>query len=202
MGVRKSKHFVLRYFDPCSDNYWHLWIPNWFVQLQPMSYDNCWTAYSILGRGHCHIPCKNHRFPQSQYSRVLDRNCIAGRDRYAVLHWTTVTYLINTCTGLFTVTSIGLAPSRILDTYSQSSITTSPKPWHHPIGIFKIWIYKQRTRTLRKKAGLPTLFDEDDLPDPFYDPNYVHVLTEAEQKDLHRRELHRHLSGSGQSHSF
>jgi hypothetical protein len=37
-------------------------------------------------------------------------------------------------------------------------------------------------------AGLPQLFDEDDLPDPFYDPNYVHVLTEVEQKDLHRRE--------------
>lgn len=41
---------------------------------------------------------------------------------------------------------------------------------------------------LRKKAGLPQLFDVDDLPDPIYDPNYVHVLTEAEQTDLHRRE--------------
>jgi hypothetical protein len=40
---------------------------------------------------------------------------------------------------------------------------------------------------LREKAGLPQLFDEDDLPDPEYDPNYVHVLTDEEQKDLHRR---------------
>ena len=48
--------------------------------------------------------------------------------------------------------------------------------------------------------------DEDDLPDPVYDPNYVglplcfrfaanhgstqvHVLTETEQRDLHYREL-------------
>jgi hypothetical protein len=26
---------------------------------------------------------------------------------------------------------------------------------------------------LRSKAGLPALIDEDDLPDPAYDPNYV-----------------------------
>jgi hypothetical protein len=57
-----------------------------------------------------------------------------------------------------------------------------------PSGIFKIWLYKRRTQHLREKAGLPQLFDEDDLPDPFYDPNYVHVLTDIEQKDLHRRE--------------
>jgi hypothetical protein len=40
---------------------------------------------------------------------------------------------------------------------------------------------------LRAKAGLPELFDVDDLPDPAYDPNYVHVLTEEEQSYLHRR---------------
>lgn len=40
---------------------------------------------------------------------------------------------------------------------------------------------------LRAKAGLPKLFDEDDLPDPAYDPNYVHVLNDKEQKFLHRR---------------
>lgn len=55
------------------------------------------------------------------------------------------------------------------------------------IGIWKIWRYRQKTIKLRKKAGLPQLFDMDDLPDPYYDPNYVHVLTEAEQEDLHRR---------------
>ncbi|KAF8165252.1 hypothetical protein B0H34DRAFT_688456 [Crassisporium funariophilum] len=75
-------------------------------------------------------------------------------------------------TGLFTVTSIGLIPSRVLDTYR----------------IWKIWRYKQLTIKLRAKAGLPQLFDVDDLPDPIYDPNYVHVLTEAEQEDLHRQQ--------------
>lgn len=42
---------------------------------------------------------------------------------------------------------------------------------------------------LRAKAGLPALYDEDDLPDPMYDPNHVHVLTEMQQRDLHYREL-------------
>ncbi|KAJ7180203.1 hypothetical protein C8R43DRAFT_392654 [Mycena crocata] len=75
--------------------------------------------------------------------------------------------------GLFTVTGIGLIPSRVLDTYR----------------IYLIWHYKRRTRMLRAKAGLPELFDEDDLPDPTYDPNYVHVLTDKEQKDLHRQQV-------------
>ncbi|KAF8913998.1 hypothetical protein CPB84DRAFT_1840763 [Gymnopilus junonius] len=74
--------------------------------------------------------------------------------------------------GLFTITSIGLIPSRVLDTYR----------------VWKIWRYKRRTMKLREKACLPQLFDVDDLPDPMYDPNYVHVLTEAEQKDLHRQQ--------------
>ncbi|KAF5387704.1 hypothetical protein D9615_000499 [Tricholomella constricta] len=60
--------------------------------------------------------------------------------------------------GLFTVTGIGLIPYRVWDTYR----------------IFWIWHYKRKTRKLRTKAGLPQLFDEDDLPDPKYDPNYVH----------------------------
>lgn len=51
-----------------------------------------------------------------------------------------------------------------------------------------IWWYRRKTRILRAKAGLPKLFDEDDLPDPKYDPNYVHVLTEKEQQELHYRE--------------
>ncbi|KAJ6628727.1 hypothetical protein B0H10DRAFT_1989020 [Mycena sp. CBHHK59/15] len=75
--------------------------------------------------------------------------------------------------GLFTVTGIGLIPSRVLDTYR----------------IYWIWHYKRRTRMLRAKAGLPELFDVDDLPDPAYDPNYVHVLTDKEQKDLHRQQV-------------
>lgn len=54
-------------------------------------------------------------------------------------------------------------------------------------GIYKIWGYKRKTKKLRAKAGLPQLFDIDDLPDPIYDPNYVHVLTDEEQEDLHRR---------------
>lgn len=74
--------------------------------------------------------------------------------------------------GLFTVTGIGLIPSRVLDTYR----------------IYWIWHYKHKTKVLRKKAGLPQLFDVDDLPDPDYDPNYVHVLTEKEETYLHRQQ--------------
>jgi hypothetical protein len=36
-------------------------------------------------------------------------------------------------------------------------------------------------------AGLPQLYDVDDLPNPAYDPNYVHVLTDKEELDLHKR---------------
>ena len=54
-------------------------------------------------------------------------------------------------------------------------------------GIYWIWHYKRKIRTLRKKAGLPELYDPDDLPDPIYDENYVHVLTDEEQSDLHYR---------------
>lgn len=53
--------------------------------------------------------------------------------------------------------------------------------------MFKIWYYKRRTRKLRKKAGLPELYDNDDLPDPMFDPNYVHVLTDKQQYELHHR---------------
>jgi hypothetical protein len=60
---------------------------------------------------------------------------------------------------------------------------------HNPVtGIYKIWYYKRRTKKLRAKAGLPQLYDADDLPDPIYDPNYVHVLTDDEQNDLHKRQ--------------
>ncbi|KAF5344065.1 hypothetical protein D9758_008854 [Tetrapyrgos nigripes] len=75
--------------------------------------------------------------------------------------------------GLFTVTGVGLIPFRVLDTYR----------------ISRICHYKRKTRRLRAQAGLPQLFDEDDLPDPVYDPNYIHVLTDEEQKDLHRQQI-------------
>jgi hypothetical protein len=54
-------------------------------------------------------------------------------------------------------------------------------------GIIKIWHYKHKTKILREKAGLPQLYDVDDLPDYAYDPNYVHVLTDREELDLHKR---------------
>ncbi|PPQ99078.1 hypothetical protein CVT24_003638 [Panaeolus cyanescens] len=95
-------------------------------------------------------------------------------------------------TGLFTVTSIGLIPSRILDTFRETTHVLLYNIYvYSPLllsGIWKIWRYKKKTIELRKKAGLPQLFDVDDLPDPYYDPNYVHVLTESEQEDLHRQQ--------------
>jgi hypothetical protein len=54
--------------------------------------------------------------------------------------------------------------------------------------MIKIWYYKRQTRKLRKKAGLPELYDKDDLPDPIFDPNYVRVLTDKQQYELHHRE--------------
>jgi hypothetical protein len=71
--------------------------------------------------------------------------------------------------GLFTITGVGLIPWRALDTYR----------------IYRIWRYKRLTHKLRKKAGLPYLDNEDDLPDPAYDPNYIHVLSDEQQDDLH-----------------
>jgi hypothetical protein len=58
--------------------------------------------------------------------------------------------------------------------------------------MYKIWAYKRRTSKLREKAGLPQLCDTDDLPDPAYDPAYVHVLNDKEQADLHNRVYHIH----------
>lgn len=75
--------------------------------------------------------------------------------------------------GLFTITGIGLIPTRALDTYR----------------ICKIWHYKHRTTKLRARNGLPQLSDVDDLPDPAYDPTFVHVLTEREQQDLHHQQV-------------
>jgi len=74
--------------------------------------------------------------------------------------------------GLFCLTGIGLMPWRIVDTYR----------------MYKIWYYKRRTRKLRRKAGLPELYDNNDLPDPIFDPNYVHVLTDKEEYELHHQQ--------------
>ncbi|KAG6856333.1 hypothetical protein H0H87_005451 [Tephrocybe sp. NHM501043] len=63
-------------------------------------------------------------------------------------------------------------------------------------GILWIWHYKRKTRRLRIKAGLPVLFDEDDLPDPKYDSNYVHVLTEKEEKFLYKRASYDHAESN------
>ncbi|ELU37730.1 hypothetical protein AG1IA_08244 [Rhizoctonia solani AG-1 IA] len=71
--------------------------------------------------------------------------------------------------ALFTVTGVGLIPWRVIDTYR----------------IAKIWHYRQVTRRLRRNAKLPALIDGNDLPDPVYNPNYVHVLSDRQQKDLH-----------------
>ncbi|KAJ1308411.1 hypothetical protein OPQ81_004116 [Rhizoctonia solani] len=71
--------------------------------------------------------------------------------------------------ALFTVTGVGLIPWRVIDTYR----------------IAKIWHYRQVTRRLRRKAGVPALIDGNDLPDPIYNPNYIHVLSERQQEDLH-----------------
>ncbi|KAG9045231.1 hypothetical protein FS837_006792 [Tulasnella sp. UAMH 9824] len=75
--------------------------------------------------------------------------------------------------ALFTATGVGLIPWRAIDTYR----------------IGKIWYFKRLTRQLRKKAGLEELVDEDDLPDPMYNPDYVHVLTDEQQDELHYQQL-------------
>ncbi|KZT12507.1 uncharacterized protein LAESUDRAFT_638973 [Laetiporus sulphureus 93-53] len=76
-------------------------------------------------------------------------------------------------TGFFSLPSIGLMPFRIVDTYR----------------ICKICYYQRKTAKLRQKAGLPALYDKNDLPDPKYDANYVPVLSDEEQVDLHYQQL-------------
>lgn len=75
--------------------------------------------------------------------------------------------------ALFTVTGIGLAPWRVIDSYR----------------ILKIWHYKKLTSTLRRKSGIPMLYDADDLPDPTYGENFVHVLTTEQEKRLHHEQI-------------
>ena len=62
-------------------------------------------------------------------------------------------------------------------------------------GIGWIWHYQRVTIKRRAKVGLPTLYDNNDLPDPYYDRNYVRVLSDKEQEDLHYRECHKHICG-------
>src|SRR5262245_39062411 len=81
-----------------------------------------------------------------------------------------------TCPGYLSQVSFRFTVDHGVDSYD------------HIAGIYKIWYYKRKTRRLRRKAGLPELYDIDDLPDPVYDPNYVHVLSEKEQNDLHKRQ--------------
>ncbi|KAI0030702.1 hypothetical protein K488DRAFT_26420, partial [Vararia minispora EC-137] len=85
---------------------------------------------------------------------------------------------------LFCITGLGLAPWRILDTYRTTIFDLIS-----PTGIAKIAWYKRKTTVLRRKQGYPPLFDNDDLPDPQYDPNYMHVLSEKEQIDLHYQQI-------------
>ncbi|KAF8313500.1 uncharacterized protein EI90DRAFT_3136662 [Cantharellus anzutake] len=74
--------------------------------------------------------------------------------------------------ALFTLTGIGLLPWRVVDTYL----------------ILKIWHYKRLDAKLRRQQSLPPLENEDDLPDPDLDPNFRHVLTESQQRDLRRQQ--------------
>lgn len=71
-------------------------------------------------------------------------------------------------TGLFTLTSVGLIPWRILDTWRQNynSATSLSLAYVARIGIYWIWYYKRKTIRLRKRLGIPQLTDLDDLPDP------------------------------------
>lgn len=67
--------------------------------------------------------------------------------------------------ALFTVTGIGLLPWRVVDTYRASSSVyhacTDPSYFQ---GIIQIWKLKRISTRLRRKAGLPALYDENDLP--------------------------------------
>lgn len=93
--------------------------------------------------------------------------------------------------ALFTATGVGLIPWRAIDTYRMCFvITTRPQANDSVVlGIGKIWYFKRLTRQLRRKAGLEELVDEDDLPDPMYNPDYVHVLTDEQQDELHYQQL-------------
>ncbi|KAH8999236.1 hypothetical protein EDB92DRAFT_1833147 [Lactarius akahatsu] len=86
--------------------------------------------------------------------------------------WVEVCEQIENGGGYFVSRALAFIPWRIIDTYR----------------IVKIWYFKRRTRNLRRKAGLPDLYDKDDLPDPMFDPNYVHVLTDKQQYELHHEQ--------------
>lgn len=81
-----------------------------------------------------------------------------------------------------------------MDTYSEYQLLSATITLlTFRIGIMRIWHYKRLDRKLRKEKGLPTLEDEDELPDPLLDPGFTHVLTEQQQKDLRLRTWHSYV---------
>lgn len=97
--------------------------------------------------------------------------------------------LSRTSAALFCLTGLGMAPWRILDTYRELKARFANRLFNGIYtGIYKIWRLKRITRKRRLRQGLPKLLDSDDLPDPRYDPKYVHVLTDKEQEVLRYRE--------------
>lgn len=150
------------------------------------SFLGCWDRL-FLG--------KTDQCSQFKHARILGGTLPTNRDRLFSLGFCIVLYT-ETYLGLFSLPSIGLIPCRILDTYSKCNdlIRDSPLTTVLVLGICKIWHYKHKTARLRGEAGLPDLYDADDLPDPVYDKNYVHVLSEEEQIDLHYRQYS--VSGS------
>jgi hypothetical protein len=91
--------------------------------------------------------------------------------------------------ALFTVTGVGLIPWRVKDTYSEQPFLSRHtfNPANLIVGIVRIWHFKRLDRKLRKKKSLPPLEDENELPDPLFNPNFTHVLTEQQQKELRMR---------------
>ncbi|KAK4690078.1 hypothetical protein P7C73_g67, partial [Tremellales sp. Uapishka_1] len=71
--------------------------------------------------------------------------------------------------GLFTVTGVGLIPWRVTDTYR----------------IYIIWKLKRLSTKLRAERDLPPIEDPDDMPDPAFDKDFVQVLSDKQQEQLH-----------------
>lgn len=170
------------------------------------------TVDSVLGSSHRHLPDQNHQLSQRQHTRSMGWDILAGWEWYArglgCMPWLEWDLRPLLSSGLFCVTGLGLIPWRVKDsyrTYPYLNHQFPPIPFlltltflrflalSYPeytiIGVIRIWFHKRRTRKLRAKAGLLPLLDPDDLPDPMYDVNYVHVLNEKEQADLHKRKF-------------
>ena len=170
--------------DHCLD----IRFPDRYVHLACLCRKFLTRVHSVLGFRHCALPRQNHQSSQFQHARFLGRALPTGGDRYVLTHF---------------ATNHMLTPSKAFSL--QRVLASSPSgSWTHIVcrmphtppvhgftfsllGICKIWHYKRKITKLRAKAGLPELYDPDDLPDPVYDPNYIHVLSEHEQIDLHYR---------------